>query len=161
MEYLIVKWLHVISATLLFGTGIGSAFHLLLASVAAQPQAVAVVSRQVVWADWLFTATTAVLQPLSGFWMLHLLGLPWRTPWVLWSLLLYALAIACWIPVVVLQIRMHRLAEAAVRQGTPLAGAYGVCLRAWVLLGVPAFIAFVLVFWLMVAKPAWPLPFAL
>ena len=29
MEYAIVKWLHVLSSTLLFGTGLGSAFYML------------------------------------------------------------------------------------------------------------------------------------
>src|SRR5687768_13070216 len=100
MEYLAVKWLHVLSSTVLFGTGIGSAFYLLRATWSRDARAVAIVSRYVVMADWLFTATTAVFQPVSGFWMMHMAGMPWTTPWIAWSLALYAVAIACWLPVV-------------------------------------------------------------
>lgn len=154
MDYLVAKWLHVLSATLLFGAGVGSALHLLLASLSGRSVAAAVVARQVVWADWLFTATTVVFQPLSGWYLLQVLQLPWSTPWVRDATVLYALAVACWLPVVVLQMRMRGLAEAAAAAGAPLPPAYRRCLLAWVALGVPAFVAFVVVFWLMVAKPA-------
>jgi uncharacterized membrane protein len=154
MDYVVVKWLHVLSSTVLFGTGLGSAFHMLLASLTRQPAAAAVVVRQVVWADWLFTTTTIVLQPLTGFWMVYLAGLPLRTPWIAWSIALYLLAGACWLPVVWLQIRMRRLAEAAVQRNEPLPALYFRYLRIWTALGVPAFFALVIVFYLMVAKPA-------
>jgi uncharacterized membrane protein len=154
MDYLVAKWLHILSSTLLFGTGIGSAFQMLLASLNRQPQAVAVVVRQVVWADWLFTATSIVLQPASGLYLLHVLQLPLSTPWVLWSIALYLLAGGCWLPVVWLQMRMRRLAEAAAAAGEGLPPLYFHYLRCWAALGVPAFVALLAIFWLMVAKPA-------
>ena len=154
MEYLVVKWLHVVSSTVLFGTGIGSAFYLLFASLQRDARVVASVARLVVWADAVFTATTAVLQPLTGAWLVHTLQLPWSTPWVAWSLALYAVAIVCWLPVVVLQVRMHRIARAAAAADAALPPAYQRLLRAWIALGVPAFAAFLAIFWLMVAKPA-------
>ena len=93
MDYVTVKWLHILSSTLLFGTGIGSAFYLLIATWSREARAVAAVSRYVVVADWLFTATTAVFQPASGFWLMHLAGgMPVSTPWIAWSLRLYAFA---------------------------------------------------------------------
>lgn len=153
MDYLLVKWLHVLSSTLLFGTGIGSAFHMLLASLTRQPAAVAVVVRQVVWADWLFTATAMVVQPLSGLALAHLAHLPLNTPWVFWSLVLYFVAGACWLPVVALQIRMRNLARQAAALGQPLPVAYLRCLGWWAALGVPTFFALLAVFYLMVAKP--------
>ncbi len=156
MDYVFVKWLHVLSSTLLFGTGIGSAFYLLFASLSRDVPAVARVTRLVVWADWLFTATTAVFQPLSGAHLVHVLGLPWSTPWVAWSLGLYALAMACWLPVVWLQIRLRDEAAKALRDGTALGPAYWRAFRYWVVLGVPAFFAFLAIFYLMVAKPAVP-----
>lgn len=151
-DYLLVKWLHVVSSTFLFGTGVGSAFYLLFASLTRDARAVAVVARLVVIADALFTATTAVLQPLTGLYLVHRLGLPWDRGWVLWSLVLYAVAIGCWLPVLALQVRMRDLARQAAADGAPLPPAYWRCLRAWVALGVPAFVAFVLIFWLMVKK---------
>ena len=154
MDYLTVKWLHILSSTFLFGTGIGSAFYMLFANVSRDVRAIAVVSRYVVVADWLFTATTAVIQPLSGFYLVHLAGFPLHSRWVLWSVALYLLAGACWLPVVWLQIRMRDLARAAARDGSALPARYWRYFRIWFALGVPAFIAFVAIFYLMVAKPA-------
>lgn len=154
MEYLVVKWLHILSSTLLFGTGIGSAFYLLFASFERQPQVVAFVTRYVVRADWMFTATTIVFQPLSGFYLAHLAGLPLRTPWIVWSTVLYLLAVACWLPVVSLQIRMREISARAVTQDTSLPPLYWRYFRFWVTLGFPALFAFIAVFYLMVAKPA-------
>lgn len=153
MDYLLVKWLHVLGSTVLFGTGIGTAFYLLVASLQRDVRVVAAVARYVVIADWLFTATTVVLQPLSGFWMTHWAKIPWRSGWVGWSVLLYALAVACWLPVVALQMRMRDLAAGAEAAGRPLPPAYWHAFRAWIALGVPAFFAFVAVFYLMVVKP--------
>ena len=153
MEYQIVKWLHILSSTLLFGTGLGSAYYMFFTSLTRQPAATAIVVRQVVWADWIFTTTTIVFQPLSGLYLVHLLQLPLTTPWIVWTFVLYALAGACWLPVVWLQIRMRRMAEAAVAAGTALPPLYFRYLRIWTALGVPAFVALVVVFWLMVAKP--------
>lgn len=154
MEYLVAKWLHILSSTVLFGTGLGSAYYMFFASLTRQPATVAVVVRQVVWADRLFTTTTIVFQPLSGVYMLQLAGIPWTTRWVFWSFVLYFVAGACWLPVVWLQIRMRRMAEEAAAAGQPLPPKYFAYLRWWTALGVPAFLALVAVFWLMVSKPA-------
>jgi uncharacterized membrane protein len=154
MEYLFVKYLHVVSSTLLFGTGIGSAFYLLATTLSRDVRAVAVVARMVVRADWLFTATTAVLQPLTGFWLVHQVQLPLSTPWLKASIVCYVLAIACWLPVVWLQMRLRDLAAEAAREGTALPPRYWQLFRWWVVLGVPAFFLFLALFWLMIAKPA-------
>jgi uncharacterized membrane protein len=158
MEYQVAKWLHILSSTLLFGTGIGSAYYMLLTSLVSRrsgdARPVAVVVRHVVLADWLFTTTTIVFQPLSGYYMMRLAGLPLDTPWILGSFALYLLAGACWLPVVWMQIRMRDMAEAAVQREEPLPPLYWTYLRRWVALGIPAFLALVVVFWLMVAKPA-------
>ncbi|MEO7493320.1 MAG: DUF2269 domain-containing protein [Massilia sp.] len=154
MEYIIVKWLHILSSTFLFGTGIGSAFYMLFANISRDVRAIAVVARYVVIADWLFTATTAVIQPVTGFYLIHLAGFPLHSRWIMWSLALYVLAGACWLPVVWIQIRLRDMAQAAVRDGTELSAAYWRLMRIWVALGIPAFLAFVVIFYLMVAKPA-------
>lgn len=154
-EYLVVKWLHILSSTLLFGTGIGSAFYLLVSVLQRDPRVVAGVARIVVVADWLFTATTVIAQPLTGLYMVHLAGMPLGTRWIAWSLALYAVAVACWLPVVWLQMRMRDLAADAVRRGeAALPPSFTRFFRAWVALGIPAFFAFVAIFWLMTAKPA-------
>jgi uncharacterized membrane protein len=155
MTYVLIEWVHVLSATVLFGTGIGSAYYLLAATLRRDAALVAGVARLVVWADWLFTATTAVIQPLTGLWLAHLAGFPLGTSWIAWSLVFYGVAIACWLPVVRLQMRMRDLAVAAARGHAGLPPEYWRCFRWWVCLGVPAFFAFVAIFYLMVTKPAW------
>ena len=153
-EYVVVKTVHVISSTLLFGTGIGSAFYMLFASVNRDPRIVAFVVRYVVIADWLFTTTAVIVQPVSGLWLAHLAGFPLTSRWLAWSIALYLVAGACWLPVVWMQVRMREMARAAVARGEALPPRYFRFFRAWVLLGVPAFLALVVVFYLMVAKPA-------
>ena len=154
MEYLIVKWLHVLSSTVLFGTGLGSAFYMFFTNRTGEVRAIAIVTRRVVWADWLFTTPTAVLQPLSGFWLMSLASIPWTAPWIAWSLVLYGIAGACWLPVVWLQMRMASMAERAAAVAEPLPPLFWRYHRIWFTLGWPAFGAFVAVFYLMVAKPA-------
>nr|WP_217343887.1 DUF2269 domain-containing protein [Noviherbaspirillum sp. L7-7A]MBV0877972.1 DUF2269 domain-containing protein [Noviherbaspirillum sp. L7-7A] len=154
MEYVLVKWLHILSSTFLFGTGIGSAFYMLFTSLSRDVRATAVVVRHVVLADWLFTTPTIIIQPLTGFYLIHLAGYPLTSRWIMWTIGLYLLAGACWLPVVWLQIRMRGFAQDAVKAGTELPPIYWRYLRYWVLLGIPAFLALVVVFYLMVAKPA-------
>lgn len=153
MDYVTVKWLHVLSSTLLFGTGLGSAYYMFFTSLSRRPVAAAIVVRQVVWADWIFTTTTIVFQPLSGVYMAHLAAIPLSTRWIAWSFALYLLAGLCWLPVVWMQIRMRRLAEEAAAQHSHLPSAYFRMLKIWTALGVVAFLALVAVFYLMVAKP--------
>lgn len=153
MEYFAVKWLHIISSTILFGTGIGSAFYLLLTSLSRDRNAIAVVSRLVVWADWVFTTPTVILQPLTGFYLLHLMGIPLNTHWVRWSVILYVIAVCCWVPVVWIQMRMRDCAREAIGGDDVLPPIYWRYLTAWILLGIPALIAFLLVFYMMVFKP--------
>ncbi|MFL6674463.1 MAG: DUF2269 family protein, partial [Massilia sp.] len=148
------KWLHILSSTFLFGTGIGSAWYMLFANISRDVRAIAVVSKYVVIADWLFTATTIIAQPTTGFYMIHQAGLPMHSKWIMWSLVLYLVAAACWIPVVWLQMRLRDLSVEAAGTGVDLSPQYWRYFRAWVALGVPAFFAFVAIFWLMVAKPA-------
>lgn len=153
MEYLVLKWLHILSSTLLFGTGIGSAFYLLVTVTSGDMRLVAHVARWVVRADWLFTATTAIAQPLTGLWLVHVIGLPLSTGWVAWSLALYAVAIACWLPVVWLQVRLRDMAQQAAAEGMGAPPGFQRLFIGWVVLGIPALAAFLAIFWLMVAKP--------
>lgn len=153
MDYVVVKWLHILSSTFLFGTGIGSAWYMLFVTMSRDVRAIAVVARNVVIADWVFTATTAVIQPLTGFYMIHLAGYPMHSKWITWSIGLYVLAGACWLPVVWIQMRLRDLSAEAARTNSELPPQYWRLFKTWVALGVPAFAAFVFIFWLMVAKP--------
>ncbi len=151
--YNLLKWSHILSAFLLFGTGLGSAFYRWMADRVGDLHAQAVTARHVVLADYLFTTPTVIYQPLSGYLLLRELGLPLSEPWVVASFGLYLLAGICWLPVVYLQIQMRDMAVEALENGTPLPPKYYQKARLWFWLGWPAFLALVAAVWLMVAKP--------
>jgi uncharacterized membrane protein len=154
MEYLVVKWLHILSSTVLFGTGLGSAFYLFFTSLTRDARVIATVVRYVVVADYAFTTPTIIIQPLTGFYLIHLAGFPVSSTWIVASIVLYLVAGAAWLPVVWMQIRMRDMAIAAAADGTALPPRYWTFLKSWVALGVVAFGALVIVFYLMVAKPS-------
>lgn len=151
--YLLLKTLHILSSVVLVGTGLGSAFYLFCVNRIRNLQAQAVVAKLVVLADWIFTTPAIVLQPLTGVILLQLAGWPLRTPWIMWSIVLYLLAGACWLPVVWLQIEMKRMAENALANGTALPPRYWRFANWWQRLGYPAFIAMLGIYFLMVNKP--------
>lgn len=154
MDIYTLKWIHICSSMLLFGTGLGTAFFKFTADLGKDLRVMADTNRRVVLADWLFTTPTVVLQPLSGYALAFAYGYPASSPWLLASLALYLLAGICWLPVVYLQIRMRNDCQVALAGGQPLNPRYWQDARVWFWLGVPAFIAMVGVIWLMVAKPA-------
>jgi uncharacterized membrane protein len=151
--YLTAKWLHILSSTILFGTGIGTAFQMVRAMRTGRVETIHSVASGVVAADWIFTTPAGVLQPLTGFWLVYLTGHTWNAPWLLVTYGAYLLAFICWVPVLHLQIRIRDLASAALAEGTPLPHEVLRLYRIWFALGWPAFIALVGVFWLMVSKP--------
>jgi uncharacterized membrane protein len=151
-DYLLLKTVHILGATVLFGTGLGIAFFF-WSSRQSDDHARLFAARTTVRADFLFTLPAVVLQPLTGVWLLARSGIDPRTFWILASVALYILAGLCWIPVVWLQVRMRRMLESSIAGRGFDAAAYERLRRTWFLLGWPAFLALVAVFWLMVAKP--------
>ena len=151
--YVLLKYMHVLSATLLSGTVLGTAFHGWMAHRSGDRAAIVVVGRSVVLADWLFTAPAVVVQPATGVALAWRSGIPLTSGWLLLSIALYLLVGACWLPVVWLQIRMRALAEQAVRAGESLPRRYFAYARLWFALGWPAFTAVLAIFYLMIAKP--------
>lgn len=151
--YLIIKWLHILSATILFGTGIGIAFFKWITDRCGDVRAIRISAERTVLADWLFTTPAVIVQPLSGLAMAQWAGYPIATGWVAYSIALYAVAGCCWLPVLWLQMRMRALARLADEAKAPLPPLYWAYARTWFWLGVPAFLALLAVYWLMVAKP--------
>lgn len=154
MTYALLLWLHIIGATVLLGTGAGIAFFMVMAHRSGDPAAVAHVAGTVVIADFLFTATAVVAQPITGGALMALQGWPLSTPWIGLALILYVVIGLFWVPVVFMQIRMRDLARAAAAQGAPLPSAYHRLYRRWFAFGFPAFFAVLAILWLMTAKPA-------
>lgn len=154
MIYALLLWLHVIGATVLLGTGAGIAFFMVMAHRSGDPAAVAHVAGTVVIADFVFTATAVIVQPITGGALMALQGWPLETPWIALALILYGVIGLFWIPVVFMQIRMRDLARASVMQNSPLPAVYHRLYRRWFAFGFPAFFAVLAILWLMTAKPA-------
>lgn len=155
-EYLLLKTAHILSSTLLFGTGLGTAFHGFMANRSGDLAARRIVNRNVVIADWLFTTPAVILQPVTGVWLARIAGYPLTTDWLAAAIVLYLFVGACWLPVVGIQIEMRRIVD-RLADGEGLPARYFTLSRTWFLLGWPAFAGVLAIFWLMVAKPdfAW------
>ena len=152
MTYLFLKYLHIISAILLLGTGLGSAFYKWMADKSNNINHIAITNKNVVLADWIFTTPTVIFQPISGIWMASMTDLPLTTPWIMYSLVLYVIAGACWLPVVYLQIQMQKMSHIALENNQKLPKLYNKYAKLWFFLGIPAFVAMVLVVMLMTLK---------
>ncbi|KND62448.1 hypothetical protein BVER_01657 [Candidatus Burkholderia verschuerenii] len=152
-SYLLLKWLHVLVSTILFGTGIGIAFFKWVTDRTGDVRAIRIVMERTVMADWIFTTPAVILQPLTGVGLARLAGYDMFDGWVLYAIALYAFAGCCWIPVVWLQIRMREIARNADAARSPLPREYWRHASVWFWLGIPAFTALVGVYWLMVLKP--------
>ena len=151
--YLLLKFAHVIGATVLLGTGAGIAFFMLLAHRTGDAKIIAGVTRIVVIADFVFTASAAVVQPITGALLANFGGYTLFSGWIGISLVLYLVTGAFWLPVVWMQVRMRALAEAAVRDGTVLPPLYYRLFHTWFAFGFPAFAAVIGIIWLMITKP--------
>ena len=112
MLYFVLKFLHVIGAAVLLGTGAGIAFFMLVAHLGKKPAVIAGVARIVVIADFIFTATAVVAQPITGVLLARSVGYPLTEGWIVWSIILYVVTGAFWLPVVWMQMRMRDLADA-------------------------------------------------
>jgi uncharacterized membrane protein len=153
MLYYFLKFLHVIGAAVLLGTGAGIAFFMLMGHLSGNPAVIAAVARVVVIADFLFTATAVVAQPITGVWLAHIVGYSLLEEWIVLSILLYFVTGAFWLPVVWMQMRMRDLAVMAARNAAPLPRAYHRIFWLWFAFGFPAFASVVMIFWLMIARP--------
>ena len=155
MDYIyLLKLIHVLGASVLFGTGVGIAFFMLMAHRTGHAGVIAVTARFVVIADFIFTATAVVVQPVSGFALAWAIGLsPLREPWIVVSILIYILVGLCWLPVVFIQMRMRDLANEAAINGKPLPDRYRRLFRIWFALGWPAFAGVIAIFVLMIWQP--------
>lgn len=149
----LLRWLHVIGAAVLFGTGMGIAFFFVMAVRGGDARAVAAVSRIVVTADFLFTATAVAVQPLTGIALAKAIGWPLSQGWIVLSLALYVVAGLLWLPVVWMQIQMRDLAAAAAQRGEPLPPSFHRLYRLWFAMGFPAFAAVLAILWLMITRP--------
>lgn len=154
MEFVdLLRWIHVIGACVLLGTGAGIAFFMLMAHRTNNARIVAHTASVVVVADWIFTASAVALQPITGLALAHLVGWSLAEGWLILSIALYLVTGAFWMPVVWMQSQMRDLARQASAAGCELPERYYRLFGAWFLFGIPAFLAVLAILWLMLVKP--------
>jgi len=151
--HLALKLTHLIGACVLFGTGMGIAFFMWMAHRTADAAVIAATAGTVIVADAVFTATAVIAQPVTGAALAAAMGFPLSEPWIVGSIVLYLLVGACWLPVVLIQIKLRDLARTARDAGTPLPATYHRLFRVWFMLGWPAFAGTIAIFVLMIGKP--------
>jgi uncharacterized membrane protein len=143
------------SATILFGTGLGIAFFFYCANKQKNLLTRFFAARTTVFADYCFTLPAVVLQPLTGFWLIVYYGYRWNETWLIITYVIYIIAGLCWVPVVLIQIKLKSILKNCIETESSLPDRYHRLFHLWFLLGWPAFIGLVFVFFLMVFKPAW------
>ncbi len=149
-----LRWLHVIGAAVLLGTGAGIAFFMFMANRTRDPALIAHTAGVVVVADMVFTASAVIVQPISGVLLAQQIGWPLTQGWLLLSIVLYLVTGLCWLPVVWIQIQLRNIAREAASKGESLPMRYHQLYRVWFVLGIPAFLSVLAIIWLMLRKPA-------
>jgi uncharacterized membrane protein len=154
--YYFWKTAHILSATILFGTGIGIAFFCWFgyrtALRSGDISTLRSFLRLTVAADAGLTAPSVVFQAISGAALMTVLGWSHSSDWAVLVWTLYVFVGACWLPVVGIQIRLKREADRASTIAA-LPRVFHRMFLAWIALGVPVFCAVVVIVYLMVAKP--------
>jgi len=154
MEYLILKTIHILSATILFGTGLGTAFFMWMAYLSKDVPTLSNTTRHVILADWFFTTPSVIIQPITGVWLMSILHYSYTSLWFILTIALYLLAGGCWIVVVIIQYRLHYIVKNISKENAVLPATYHLLMRWWFSLGVIAFSAIIIIYWLMVSKMA-------
>jgi uncharacterized membrane protein len=153
MIYFLLKFIHIISSTILFGTGIGSAFYMFVANRKKEISGIYFATRNVVIADFIFTTPAIIIQIISGIFLVINVGYNFSDLWIKWGLILYFFTGACWLPVVWIQIQMRNMAKIALENKTVLPNRYWILDKYWIALGCLAFLAMMIIFYLMIVKP--------
>jgi len=153
MTYLLLKYLHLLGAIVLIGTGAGIAFFMVMAHFTGNVSKIAGVARIVVIADFVFTASAVIAQPITGVLLAREAGYDLSEGWIVLSIILYMVIGIFWLPVVVIQMRIRDIAEGAERTETALPPRYRVLFWTWFVFGFPAFGAILAILWLMMARP--------
>jgi len=151
--YFLVKYLHVLGAIVILGTGSGIAFFMLMAHRSGDAAFIARTASVVVLADMMFTLSAVLLQPMTGGILMTMSQTSPAEGWLATSLVLYAVAGLFWVPVIFMQREMRDLARVAAEKNAPLPPRYDVLFNRWFWFGIPGFGSVMTIVYLMIAKP--------
>ncbi len=151
-SYYVMKYLHILSAVIMVGTGFGSALYVFFANRSGSLTVQHFANSMVVRLDWYLTTPTVIIQPLTGWWLIQHVGWQWNSAWLMSAYILYLLIGLAWLPVVWLQVKMYRCTAQALRLNTALDERYIIYQRYWERLGYVGFSGAIVVFYIMVSK---------
>lgn len=152
--YLTIKTIHIICSAILFGTGTGIAFFMYRSHFTEDLGKKFYAIQNTVLADYLFTLPAVIIQPVSGFWLITQGGYDWTQLWLVLTFVIYIITGLCWLPVVWIQIQLKNMLAENIDMGVELHDRFQRLFKIWLSLGFPAFIGLIIVFFLMVFKPA-------
>lgn len=150
--YLALKLIHILAAVVVTGTGAGIAFFMFMANRSNNTQAIYVTAQHVILGDWIFTTPAVITQITTGILLMNLQGYSYSSPWFYWVIGLFVFIGICWLPVLKIQYQLRALAKISV-ESNKISSEFKSLMKTWTLLGIPAFIAILAIFWLMVFKP--------
>ena len=151
-NYLILKILHILSAVIVAGTGAGIAFFMFMANRSNNPQAIKITAKHVILADWIFTLPGVITLIITGPLLMSKLGYSFSSPWFYWVCGLFLFIGLCWIPVLKIQYKLYELSKNTV-SSNDVSPEFKKLMHLWAALGIAAFSAILIIFWLMVFKP--------
>lgn len=151
-HYLFFKLLHILAAVVVTGTGMGIAFFMFMANRSNNPQAIYITAKHVILGDWIFTTPAVITQIITGIFLMKMQGYSFSAPWFYWVVGLFSFIGLCWLPVLRIQYKLRELAKTSINSNQ-VSSEFKSLMRTWTLLGIPAFIAILAIFWLMVFKP--------
>ena len=151
-SYLILKMLHILSAAVVAGTGAGIAFFMFMAYRSNNPEVIKVTARHVIFGDWIFTLPGVITLLITGPLLIQKLGYSFNSAWFYWVSSLFIFIGLCWIPVLRIQYKLYELAKTTSTQKA-VSPEFKKLMRLWTALGIAAFSAILIIFWLMTFKP--------
>lgn len=153
MLYFLVKFLHVLGAIVILGTGSGIAFFMWMAHRSGDAAFIARTAAVVVLADMIFTLSAVIAQPVTGGILMLMSQTSFTEGWLATALVLYAVAGVSWVPVIFMQREMRDLARVAAEKDAPLPPRYFTLFSRWFWFGIPGFGSVMAIVYLMIAKP--------
>ena len=151
-SYLLLKLIHILSAVVITGTGIGIAFFMFMANRSNNAQAIYITAKSVILGDWIFTTPAVVVQLITGIMLMDKLNYSFTSTWFYSVIGLFVLIGVCWLPVLRIQYRLRELAEVS-KEKNIVVPEFKKLMKIWTMLGIPAFLAIIIIFYLMVFKP--------
>ncbi|MDI1262556.1 MAG: DUF2269 family protein, partial [bacterium] len=113
MTYSILKLVHILSATILFGGGIFAALLGTIVFGSRKAKVIAETGAHIVRVESYLTILSALAQIVTGLWMASIAGFSVLDGWLGWASILFFIAGVCWILGVWLQHRMVDLSRTA------------------------------------------------